>query len=739
LPQTPVLTQFGASVTVAPNAATTLTGYTFSGWSTSDATVANGSFTMPADPVAFTGSWTANTHDIIFDKNGGNGTMNNLSINFDETKALIGNSFTRDGYTFTGWNTNKDAASADYADEADYALRTDANVTLYAIWTPQNYGISFNANGGTDGTDMNSVPIAYDATTTLPENTFAKTGYSFKGWATEAKGEVVYADKASYKHQTVSTQELYAQWEAKTYQLAFGKNTDDSVSGTLTAINVVYDAEVGELPAPTRKGYTFSGWAATDNAGTSDFTAASVCNWTETKTVYAVWTAKGGYTVSYNTAGGTPETLEAKTSVTWTTDNLLPGSALTKTGYTFAGWDVTVNGTKTGVDGADTYGSLAQSDSDPASITLTARWTANSVTVNYYRNYDDNDNTCTTITTAAYETALPAYATPQRTGWTFSGWTTERNENGTAYVPGTTIVNTLGPLDLYAHWTENPVIATYALTVTNGTGGGSFAAGTQVSITANAAPLGQVFDKWESDNGGTFGDVNNSATTFTMPDNAVIVTAAYKDAPAKDIISFTIADAVIIMSGTNITVTVPHGTDVTALTPTITVSDGASVDPASGESQDFTKPVIYTVTAEDKTTREYTITVTTAPVTDGWIYGDGAWKYLVNGEAQTGWLYDGGAWYYLNADGIMQTGWLYDQSDKAWYYLAGNGKMLTGWVKDNGSWYYLAGNGKMVAGKWHHDTDGNWYYLSGNGKMLTGKQTIGGKVYTFKSNGVWVS
>ncbi len=64
------------------------------------------------------------------------------------------------------------------------------------------------------------------------------------------------------------------------------------------------------------------------------------------------------------------------------------------------------------------------------------------------------------------------------------------------------------------------------------------------------------------------------------------------------------------ISGTNITASVPAGTDVTALTPTITVSTGASVQPASGTARDFTNPVTYTVTAEDGTQQTYTVTVT---------------------------------------------------------------------------------------------------------------------------------
>lgn len=63
------------------------------------------------------------------------------------------------------------------------------------------------------------------------------------------------------------------------------------------------------------------------------------------------------------------------------------------------------------------------------------------------------------------------------------------------------------------------------------------------------------------------------------------------------------------LSGTSIGVTVPYATEVTALTPNITVSAGATIVPASGTARDFTKPQTYTVTAQDGTKKTYTVTV----------------------------------------------------------------------------------------------------------------------------------
>jgi len=62
-------------------------------------------------------------------------------------------------------------------------------------------------------------------------------------------------------------------------------------------------------------------------------------------------------------------------------------------------------------------------------------------------------------------------------------------------------------------------------------------------------------------------------------------------------------------SGTNITITVPYGTDVTDLAPTYTIC-GASCDPPPGSHHNFTSPVHYIVTASDSSTKDFAVTVT---------------------------------------------------------------------------------------------------------------------------------
>jgi len=75
----------------------------------------------------------------------------------------------------------------------------------------------------------------------------------------------------------------------------------------------------------------------------------------------------------------------------------------------------------------------------------------------------------------------------------------------------------------------------------------------------------------------------------------------------------TVVNVEVVVADRKVNITVPYGTNVTALKPVFTISAKATVTPESGTVLDFTNPVTYTVTAEDKTTAVWTVTVTVAP------------------------------------------------------------------------------------------------------------------------------
>jgi hypothetical protein len=90
--------------------------------------------------------------------------------------------------------------------------------------------------------------------------------------------------------------------------------------------------------------------------------------------------------------------------------------------------------------------------------------------------------------------------------------------------------------------------------------------------------------------------------------------ACEKQSSNKQITAFNFtappAIGVINEDAKTIAVAVPEDTDVTALVPSIVISEKATVSPASGVAQNFTNPVTYTVTAEDGSAANYIVTVT---------------------------------------------------------------------------------------------------------------------------------
>jgi hypothetical protein len=114
-------------------------------------------------------------------------------------------------------------------------------------------------------------------------------------------------------------------------------------------------------------------------------------------------------------------------------------------------------------------------------------------------------------------------------GKVFDRWTTTAGTITNATSASTIFTMPASAATVTANYKDAPG-TTYALTVTSGTGSGNYAAGAVVTITANAAPSGKVFDRWTAPTG-TIANATSATTTFTMPASTATVTANYKDAP----------------------------------------------------------------------------------------------------------------------------------------------------------------------------------------------------------------
>jgi uncharacterized repeat protein (TIGR02543 family) len=309
-------------------------GFTFAGWATSSGgavTYADGA-TYPFDvDNTLYAEWTAIPNKtVIFDNNGGTGTMANEVDNVPT--ALTAESFARAGFTFSGWNTINDGSGTAYSDGASYSFAGDQ--TMYAQWTViPNKTVTFDPNGGS-GSMANE---AHNVPTTLTANAFTQAGFTFAGWNTLANGTgVAYADSASYPFATDGT--LFAQWTA----IPMTSVSFDPNGGTGTMAD-----ETANVPTAltantfTRTGYNFVGWnTAPDGSGTS-YTDAAIYAFGVDPTFYAQWTAKPILTFDPN--GGTGSIAPLISDV----PTNLPTTTVTKPGYKFTGWNTAADGSGT--------------------------------------------------------------------------------------------------------------------------------------------------------------------------------------------------------------------------------------------------------------------------------------------------------------------------------------------------------------------------------------------------------
>ncbi|WP_420885154.1 BspA family leucine-rich repeat surface protein [Aquimarina algiphila] len=111
-----------------------------------------------------------------------------------------------------------------------------------------------------------------------------------------------------------------------------------------------------------------------------------------------------------------------------------------------------------------------------------------------------------------------------------------------------------------------------------------------------------------------------TAEDGTTKEYTITVTVLSAASTEKSITKFTTTegiDGVIDESSKTIVVSLPSGTSKTGLKATAVISDKASISPDPTLATDYSKPVEFTVTAEDGTTQEYTVTVTVETANEG--------------------------------------------------------------------------------------------------------------------------
>ena len=388
--------------------------------------------------------------------------------------TLTGESFTRTGYKQTGWAT-VDGGEKVYALGAIY--ENDEAITLYPVWTANQYTVTLDSNGGgtvtpsrikvTYGEDCPAMPVLQWA------------GHIFYGWYDAQAGGKQYVDgngNSTARYDKTENCTLYAQWsDAPLCTVTFNPN-GGVLAGKTTSEQRSNDSVQYKPDDPTREGHNFTGWYQ-DSACTQPW---DFSDWvTGNMTLYAGWRILY-YTIYFDTAGGSA--IGHITQDYGTTINA-PADP-TKTGYTFTGWSPAIPATM------------------PAKVmTVIAQWRINQYTITF----DTAGGSEIAPITQDYGSTIAAPAAPTREGYTFTGWDTA--------IPATMPAHNM---TITAQWTVNQY------TITFNTDGGSAIDpitqdyGTTINAPADPTKTGYTFTGWDK------------AIPATMPAENVTVTAQWR-------------------------------------------------------------------------------------------------------------------------------------------------------------------------------------------------------------------
>ena len=287
------------------------------------------------------------------------------------------------------------------------------------------------------------------AGTVLPVDapTTTRTGYTFKCWS--LAGETSDVTGQAVAGET----NLYAQWTPNKYTVTFDVNGGNALPKDQATKKVSFGSKYGNLPTPTRDGYTFLGWFTEKDGGQQIGVDTKTVRIARDHTLYAHWQANALTIYYYGNGGKLDNGKEQTTSSTETDKKItIKRNRFTKTGYTFVGWTKVKDG-----DTIDFYGgqehAFSASEITNGKVELWAKWEPTQYTITYVLNDKDAKHTNQTTYTVEDEFAITD-ATNGSFGRKFLEWRDADSKTGnkvSKIVKGTT-----DNITLYAIW-QNPV------------------------------------------------------------------------------------------------------------------------------------------------------------------------------------------------------------------------------------------------------------------------------------------
>ena len=484
-------------------------GYTFSHWSQKEA------FTMPANDVVIKGNFSINSYKVTYKVDG---------VQYGDTETHeYGSAVTlraepeTEGYTFSGWNR-----------ENNFTMPAE-DVVIEGNFKINSYTVTYKVDGEISG---EAETYKYGAVVTLREEP-AKEGYTFSHWSRES-GFTMPAENIVVE----------GHFEINSYTVTY--KVDDQLYGKVDTYKFGEDVTLRD--APTKEGYTFSGWSETSGF---KMPAKDV----EIRGNFSI----NDYTVTYKVDGKVIDEKKHQYN-----EEVTVRADETKEGYTFSGWssedvrqsfiqrllsssiagktfrmpakDVVIEGhfdinsykvtyQVDGVQSGETetyeYGTLVTIRDDlekeghkfsgwnlkedfamPAEdVVIVGSFTANEYTVTYLVDGTPYE----TAETYLYGTAVKLKEAPEKEGYTFSGW--DHEEDFT--MPAENVV-------INGSFSINSYKVTYEV---DGNAYGkeeTYEYGSAVTLQKEPEKEGYTFSKWDHEDG------------FAMPAHDVVIKGSFK-------------------------------------------------------------------------------------------------------------------------------------------------------------------------------------------------------------------
>lgn len=376
-------------------------GINFGGWYTNkyfSGTNVTATPIYPTGDMVFYAHWTNEGYTISYVENGGkfNGTY--PTTYKTGQKVILPTNITRTGYTLSGWYLEDNfVTKVTEIKEDDFGHKM-----FYAKWTPAQYNIAYDLNGGSTSTTL---VTTYTYNPTASALTYAtnisKPGYEFIGWKDVDLGTIETKIAAGRYGNIV----LIAQYASKTYNITYDANGG---APQKTNVKIKFGDTYGSGPVVSKDGYTLEGWytESGDKVSSDD-----VFDLQYDITLYAHWTP-ATYSITYIEDGGTFNTTPP-TSYVFGNKVTLPTSAhITKDRYVFDGWykDSTYNEKVTEIN-ANEYGDKV----------FYAKWTPATYSITY--NLDGGSFvTANPVSKYTYGTGISELPVAQKQGYNFIGW-----------------------------------------------------------------------------------------------------------------------------------------------------------------------------------------------------------------------------------------------------------------------------------------------------------------------------